>query len=147
MKIPRILTYIILSFVIASLLFLLFGSGGVVDYRRLLGYRATVQENIDELERINRDLLAEVRALGSDPERLRLQARELGYFREGERVIRISGHERGKNYYTVGTILRRKPRPPRADWPFRAVGLALPFLLTVVSATVRRRKNRETGDR
>ena len=147
MKIPRILVYIILSFVTASLLFLLFGSGGVADYRRLLGYRATVQENIDELERINRDLLAEVRALGSDPERLRLQARELGYFREGERVIRISGHERGKNYYTVGTILRRKPRPPRADWPFRAVGLALPFLLAVVSATVRRRKNRETGDR
>jgi len=147
MRIPRILVYIILSFVVASLLFLLFGSGGVADYRRLLGYRAAVQENIDELERINRDLLAEVRALGSDAERLRLQARELGYFREGERVIRISGRERGKNYYTVGTILRRKPKPPRADWPFRAVGLALPFLLAVVGATIRRRKNRETGHR
>jgi cell division protein FtsB len=147
MKIPRIFVYIVLSFVVTSLLFLFFGSGGLLDYRRLLGYRETMRQNIDELEQINSELLTEVKALGSDPERLRLQARELGYFREGEGVIRISGYERGKNYYTVGTVLRRKPKPPRVDWPFRAAGVAIPFLLAVVSATVRRRKNRETGDR
>ena len=147
MKIPRILIYILLSFVFTSLLLLFFGSGGLLDYHRLLGYRGTVQKNIDELEQINSELLAEVQALGSDPERLTLQARELGYFREGEKVIRISGYERGRNYYTVGTILRRKPKPPRADWPFRAVGVALPFLLALVSGAVRRRRNRETGDR
>ncbi|UCF98788.1 MAG: septum formation initiator family protein [Spirochaetaceae bacterium] len=146
MKIPRIVVYILLSFVLTSSLFLLFGGGGVLDYRRLLIYRGSVEENITDLERINSELLAEVQALGSDPERLTLQARELGYFREGERVIRIAGNRRVNSYYTIGKVLRRKPKVPRADWPFRATGLGLPILFVLVSMAVRRRKNRETGN-
>jgi cell division protein FtsB len=146
-KIPRIVIYIALSFVVASLLFFVFGSGGLLDYNNLLTYRASLQDNIANLEGANDDLLKEVQALGSDPERLILQARELGYFREGEKVIRIEGYRPGKNYYTVGKILRRKPKQPRMDWPFKALGLGLPILLSFVSFSVRRHKNREAGNR
>jgi cell division protein FtsB len=147
MKIPRIVIYIALSFVLTSLLFFFFGSGGLLDYGNLLAYRADLQDNIAELEGTNDDLLEEVQALGSDPERLTLQARELGYFREGEKVIRIEGYRAGKNYYTVGKILRRKPKQPRMAWPFKALGLGLPILLSLVSLSVRRHKNREAGNR
>jgi len=147
MKIPRIVAYIALSFLVTSALYLAFGHGGMTDYRRLLQYRTLVEENIDELRRINDELLSEVDALGSDPERIVLQARELGYFREGEKVIRIAEQRRGGGYYTVGKVLRRKPKQPRADWPFRVTGLVLPILLLFVSMTVRRRKKRETGNR
>jgi len=147
MKVPRIVVYVIFSFVVAAALCYFFGSGGLLDYRRLLTYRASLQDNIDDLERINRELLTEVQALGSDPERLTLQARELGYFQEGERVIRISADTARKSTYTVGKVLRRKAKQPRADWPFRATGLGLPVLLALVSVSVRRRKNRETGNR
>ena len=147
MKIPRLLLYIALSFVLTSLFLFFFGSGGLLDYRKLLGYRANLQENITDLEGTNSDLLAEVQALGSDSERITLQARELGYFRKGEKVIRIEGYQQGKNYYTVGKIMRRKPQQPRADWPFRAVGVGLPVLLLLGSLAVRRRKNREAGNR
>jgi cell division protein FtsB len=146
-KIPRIVVYAAVSFVITSLLFLFFGSGGLLDYRRLLGYRAAVEQNISDLKEINGELLSEVWALGSDPERLTLQARELGYFREGEKVIRIAGFERGRKYYTVGRILRRKPRQPQSDWVFKAIGLGLPIGLAAVSMWVRRRRNREAGNR
>jgi cell division protein FtsB len=147
MKVPRILVYIIFSFVVAAVLYFFFGSGGLLDYRRLIAYRGLLQDNMDDLERINGELLTEVQALGSDPERLTLKARELGYFREGERVIRFANDTSRKSTYTVGKVLRRKTKQPQADWPFRATGLVLPVLLVLVSVTVRRRKNRENGNR
>ena len=97
MKVPRVVVYTVLSYIITSALFFFFGSGGLLDYRRLVTYRETVEENIDDLGRINSDLLSEVQALGSDPERLTLQARELGYFREGERIIRITDDSRRRS--------------------------------------------------
>jgi cell division protein FtsB len=147
MKVPRIVVYIIFSFVVAAVLFFFFGSGGVLDYRRLAAYRGALEDNIDDLEHINGELFSEVEALGSDPERLILQARELGYFREGEKVIRISDAASRKSTYTVGKVLHRKAKQPRADWPFRATGLGLPILLALVNVSVRRRKNREIGNR
>ncbi|MCK5006231.1 MAG: septum formation initiator family protein [Spirochaetia bacterium] len=147
MRVPRIVVYVALSFVVTSLLFFFLGSGGLLDYDNLLAYRASLQENIADLEGTNDDLLKEVQALGSDPERLTLQARELGYFREGEKVVRIEGYRPGKSYYTVGKILWRKPKQPRMGWPFKALGLGLPILLSFVSFSVRRRKNREAGNR
>ena len=147
MKVPRIVIYVIFSFIVVATLYFFFGSGGLMDYRRLSAYQESLQENINDLERMNGELLAEVQALGSDAERLTLQARELGYFREGEKVIRISSEGRKKSAYTVGKVLRRKAKPPRADWPFRAIGVGLPALLLLVSVSVRRGKNRETGNR
>jgi cell division protein FtsB len=147
MKAPRIVVYLIFSFTVATALFYFFGSGGLVDYRRLVAYQDSLQENIEDLERVNGELRSEVSAMGSDAEQLTLQARELGYYRDGERVIRISNEARKKNTYTVGKVLHRKAKPPRADWPFRAVGAGLPVLLVLVSMSLRRRKNRETGNR
>jgi cell division protein FtsB len=147
MKIPRIVVYAALSFVVTSLLYLFFGSGGLLDYGRLLHYRTALERNIDDLKTIHDRLLAEVQALGSDPERLALKARELGYFREGEKVIRIAGRERGRDHYTVGRLLRRKARRPRADRVFRVVALGLPLLFILVSMVLRRRRNREAGNR
>ena len=147
MRVPRIVVYIILSSIVAVMLHLFFGGGGMLDYRRLSAYRGSLQDNIDDLERINGELLSEVQALGSDAERLTLQARELGYFREGEKVIRFSNSSRSKSTYTVGKVLRRKANKLQADWPYRAVGMGLPVVLIVVSASVRRGRKRETGNR
>jgi cell division protein FtsB len=147
MRVPRIVVYIIFSSIVAVALHLFFGSGGMLDYRRLSAYRGSLQENIDDLELINGELHSEVQALGSDAERLTLQARELGYFREGEKVVRFSNSGKNKTTYTVGKVLHRKATKPKADWPFRAVGLGLPVVLIVVSVSMRRGKKRENGNR
>ena len=141
------MVYIILSSIVAVVLQLFFGSGGMLDYRRLSVYRGSLQDNIEDLERINGELLSELQALGSDAERLTLQARELGYFREGEKVIRFSNSSRRQSTYTVGKVLRRKANKPKADWTFRAVGMGLPVVLIVVSLSLRRGRKRETGNR
>jgi cell division protein FtsB len=147
MRVPRFVVYIIFSFIAAAALHFFFGNGGLLDYRRLSAYRGSLQDNIDDLQQVNGELLSEVQALGSDAERLTLQARELGYFREGEKVIRISDEARSKTTYTVGKVLHRRAKKPRADWPFRAIGIGLPFVLALASVWVRRGKKRETGNR
>jgi cell division protein FtsB len=147
MRIPRIVIYVIVSFLAAAALTLFLGGGGMREYRRLLGYRASLQENIEDLQRINGQLLSEVQALGSDPERLTLQARQLGYFRDGERVIRFAGDTDRRSAYTVGRVLRRKAEKPRSEWPFRITALGLPVLLILVRVSVRRHSNRESGNR
>jgi cell division protein FtsB len=138
MRVPRIVVFALIGFVVAALLLFFFGRGGVLDYRGLLAYRSAVADNVADLERINSELQSQVQALGSDSERLILQARELGYFREGERVIRTDARARSGTSYTVGRVLHRGAKPARADWPYRTVGLALPLLLVLLSAVLRR---------
>jgi len=142
MKLPRFVVYIALSFVVTAVLLLFAGNGGMLDYRTLRDYSTALQANIEELKSANEDLLQEVDVLGSDPKRIMLQARELGYFQDGERVIRIEGFNAGKNYYTVGKLLKRSPEQSRRDWPFKAVGVGLPLVLFFVSLSVRRAKNK-----
>lgn len=140
MRLPRLILYVAVGYVFASLLAFVFGAGGLLEYRTSAGYREQLQRNIEELEGSNLRLLAELEALRSDPELLRLRARELGYFREDERVIRIEGAGAPRNFYEVGRLILRQPQAARASWVFRAAGLGLPAVLVVLRALRRGRK-------
>jgi cell division protein FtsB len=142
MRLSRLAIYFVMGFVFASVLQFLFGSGGILEYRASSGYRGQLERNIEELKRINLQLLQELDGLRSDPELLRLQARQLGYFRANEHVIRIEGTPPPKNFYTIGKIILRKPLAPNSPWVFRLAGLGLPAVLLIRRTIVllRRRK-------
>lgn len=146
MRLPRLIVYLALGFLCASLLVFVFGGAGLLAYGASSRHRAQLERNIDELEATNARLLQELESLRSDPERLRLQARELGYFREDEYVIRVEGAPAARNSYAVGRVILREPSSPKPVWVFRAVGLGLPallvfrrLLLSVLRGTGRRR--------
>jgi cell division protein FtsB len=141
MRVSRLVLALCLGFCLSTVLFLLFGTGGIGQYRELLAYRDSLQANIEDLSRIQQGLLQELEALGSDPERVTLQARQLGYFKEGERVIRIQGYEAARSGYTVGRILRRKPVGEPRDWVLRLTGLGLPVMLFALIALREGREN------
>lgn len=131
MRLPRLAVYLAIGFGVASLLTFLFGEGGVLEYRGAVGYRRQLEQNIGELKRINGQLLEDLEALRSDPELLRLQARQLGYFREDEHVVRIQGRTQPSNFYAIGRIILRKPAARRPVWYFRLAGFGLPAVLLV----------------
>jgi cell division protein FtsB len=131
MRLPRLVIYLALGFVLVSLLLFVFGSGGVLEYGATAGNRLQLEQNVDELKRINAQLLQELDALRSDPELLTLQARELGYFRENEHVIRIEGTAPARNFYAIGRIILRKPLAPKPSWLFRLVGFGVPVVLLI----------------
>jgi len=127
MKSHSIALCLVLGAILSSLLVFAFGSGGIAGYRELEGYQEVLANNIQDLKRINRSLLEQLESLRSDPESILLQARELGYFREGERVIKIEGYRPGAGYTTVGKIIRRGPEGKDRDWIFKLAGFCLPL--------------------
>jgi len=142
MKLVRLMLYLALGFAVRSLVLFLFGGGGLIDYRSLEAQRTQLEQNLEELKAINATLLEEQRALASDPERLALQARELGYFREGERVVELGARVPPRRYFTVGRLTRVSLPGRRTDWAIKMLGLVVPVALFVVGISRERRQER-----
>ncbi len=142
MKIIRFGLYIAISFILCTMLLLVWGESGVRAYRQLQEYSLRLQNNIKGLERTNSDLLTELDALGHDPEAIALKARELGFMKEDEQLIRIEGYGSASTHYTVGRILRRSRRPENRDNLIKLFALVLPFLLYLLSLIGRRESGR-----
>jgi cell division protein FtsB len=141
MKLVRLLCYLALGFAVRSLVLFFFGSGGLIDYRGLEAQKAQLQKNIEELEAINATLLGEQRALASDPERLALQARELGYFRKGERVVDLGARVQPGGYFSVGRLTRVSLHERHGDWIIKLLGISVPVALFVVGVSRERRQD------
>ena len=138
MKLIRLAVYISLGFFCSSLLIFFFGRGGLHSLEELQGYRDSLVENNQQLQGINQRLLNNLDALSSDPEQITLMARELGYYRPGERVIRIDGYRPAGSLYTVGTRLVRSPGAADRDWVFKLMGACFALLLYIWSYFRRR---------
>jgi cell division protein FtsB len=141
MKLVRLLCYLALGFAARALALFFFGSGGVIDYRSLEAQKAQLSKNIEELEGINATLLEEQRALASDPERLALQARELGYFRKGERVVELGAPVQPRTYFSVGRLTRVSLHERHGDWIIKLLGISVPVALFVVGVSRERRQD------
>jgi cell division protein FtsB len=83
--------YLVISvyagFSVYCLLSLLFGPAGITTYRRLETRKAAMEANLAELGTIRQSLDSEMESLKSDPDRVALEARSLGYLRKDETAI------------------------------------------------------------
>jgi len=132
------------------LLELLFGSYGVFAYRMMERYLLEAENDLAELEVRRADLERQVQMLTSDGETIRLEARDIGFIEQNERIIRLEGHEpRPRHRYLPGTTPQPVP-VPRDNRPlFRAIALALSLVALIVDTlrhttgeiTPRRRRN------
>lgn len=143
MKGAQLAFYLALGFVFRSVLLFFWGNGGLADYGKVSEYKELLQANIEELKGINDGLRRELESLSSDPERVVLQARELGYFRPQERVFRIAGRQQEGSYYALGKLLRAAPQPEHKDWLLKLAGLAIPVVLYLFGLFRKRRKGHE----
>ena len=76
-----------------------------------------------------------------------LQARELGYFREGEQVIRLEGYRAPRRYFTVGMLIGPRTERERQDWIAKMLGLVVPAALFAAALARDRRRNHATQRR
>ncbi len=128
MKPWRALLSLYLGFLLGCLLLFFFSGTGLRSYRALTAYRDLLQSNLRELEELHETLAGELDALRTEPERIVLEAREIGYFREQDRVIRLDGREPGRFYQQVGRqVLRQVDIAPRDAPALRILCMALPF--------------------
>jgi cell division protein FtsB len=139
MKAARLVLLLSVGFLLRSLSLFLWGGGGLGDYRKVEAGRGLLQANIEELKRINSGLRREVESLGSDPERVALEARRLGYFREGQRVVRFQGRTPPPSSFTLGALVRVQMPRERRDWIWKLAGGALPLAAYAGWSLARRR--------
>jgi hypothetical protein len=116
------------------------------DYRKVEAGRAQLAANIEELKRINSGLRREVESLGSDPERVALEARRLGYFREDQHVVRFRGRTPPPGSYTLGALVRVRAPRERRDWPLKLAGILLPLAAYAVLAITRKQGPRQLNE-
>jgi cell division protein FtsB len=146
MKAARLVLLLSAGFLLRTLSLFLWGNGGLSDYRKVEAGRAQLAANIEELKRINSGLRREVESLGSDPERVALEARRLGYFREDQHVVRFRGRTPPPGSYTLGALVRVRAPRERRDWPLKLAGILLPLAAYAVLAITRKQGPRQLNE-
>ena len=142
---------------VATLLSFLFGASGLLNYHRLQAYERRVATGIAALEERHADLERLANLLRTEPELLRLLARDSGYYRANELVIRVGPQAPATaavvspyapDFSDVGPLVQPKLPVPRDPFNVLALGLFLGlglFTGLTVKGVLRRRAEQADG--
>ena len=157
MSVPRLFYCTVAGLVVATLLSFLFGASGLLNYHRLQAYERRVATGIAALEERHVDLERLANLLRTEPELLRLLARDSGYYRADELVIRVGPQPPAAggavspyapDFSDVGPLMQRKLPVPRDPFNVLALGLFLGlglFAGLTVKRVLRRRAEQVDG--
>jgi cell division protein FtsB len=150
MKLATVATAALFGLASYLMLELVFGSYGVIPYGTLERRVEHAEMDLAAVRAHQRALENEVRLLTTDPERIVLEAREIGLVGANESIVRISGWEpRSSHRAQAGTLPAPRPVPEDHRSLFRSIALALTLVVILVdtfSGTVtlpRRSRRRE----
>lgn len=131
------------GFIVYAIVIYLAGPAGLGAVGELERERARMAANVEDLQRINASLAEQFTALGSEPGRMALEARDLAYLSGSEILVRLEGLPGGtRKVRTAGQVLRFSPRPRRgAAIPAIAGLVAGLFVLLLVSLGGERAKD------
>ena len=124
--------------VLYFLLSTLFGPVGARSYEGLAEYRDRLSQNVAALNNRGNELEDEAEAYRSDPERIAVEARAIGYFPSDAGLVRIEGFSPQRRTIEAGRLIAQRPDPPNRlpliRWIALGVGVAvyavLRFLLS-----------------
>jgi len=127
-----------LGIVVGFALLFTLGDAGLSEYRELRSYKQSLEDNIAELEQIHWHLQEELRSLATDPEKVRLLARELGYYGRDDGIVRVEGRPPRSSFYRVGRILEGMPARKSSGVRFKVIGLMVPVVFYLLISMIRR---------
>lgn len=129
----RLIVALYAGFLFGGSMLFFWGHSGIYSYNKLVNYRNSLEANMKDLEQINQQLLNDIDALGSNPEIVTLQARELGFFKDDEQVIRIENYSAGRNIHKVGRLIYKAESKATRDILIKISALFLPLLFYLFS--------------
>ncbi|MFP4301364.1 MAG: septum formation initiator family protein [Spirochaetaceae bacterium] len=129
------------------LLTLLFGEYGVFNYEELRRYRSRLDSHVGMLEVRRGELETERELLLENEERIRIEARSLGYLDTGERLLRIDGADKpDREAWVAGSVTRSGQELPDHSGAIRTISICSALLAFILlhwrepSETRRRRR-------
>lgn len=123
MKLSAFLAALYISFLTFSLLALFIGETGVTSLDRLSIRNRALSSNLDDLVTKQGDLTARLDSLRSDPESIVIEARALGLYRSGDRVVEFRNIETQRTLPNAGQVLDLLPLPRTDENLFRVISL------------------------
>jgi cell division protein FtsB len=129
-----ILTYLVLS--------LVWSDYGVIASDRLETHKARLEANIEDLEKRQEELQARMKALRTDPDRIRVEARSLGYFEENEGLVRLESYDPKPAPRSPGRIVQRSTRQTDNGAIIRATAASAGLLALFLMLVFDRREKR-----
>lgn len=133
-----------IGFVIYSLLVLIWGPSGYFSLKSLNNYKNKLQQNNRELVDLHERLKIQLESLKYDSELIRLYARSLGYFDDGEQVIRVENYSNERNFYSVGRMIQQKQKNRDFRPLFRTLACSAVIIVFLLFGMVKRK---EHGDK
>lgn len=121
----RLFLALYFGFAAYCLVVLIFGRTGMIATRELRSYQARLEANLTHLEKINTSLAERLDSLTSNPETIRLEARQLGFLEPNEHFMVVSGYSPPPNVVTVGSLVAQRKRAMTPDAVSRIVGFAV----------------------
>jgi hypothetical protein len=106
---------------------------GFREHARLEQRARMLEENLRALERINQELTEELRSLSSDAETVALLARDLGYYRRGDRRVAVQGLPLPNAGRPVGTLVMAAEEMNENQGGLRLALFAFPFAAWLVA--------------
>ncbi len=124
-----------------------FGPAGAREYLQAEGRARALEENLAALERINKELSEELRSLSSDPETITLLARDLGYYRRGDRRVAVPGLPLRVEGRTVGRLVTSDQEESGREGTLRLTLFVLPLAAYAMLRLVGRVRNHGSAAR
>lgn len=137
----RVFLSLYLGFAVYCLVVLFFGRTGIIATRELRTYHTRLEANLTQLENINTHLVERLDSLRSNPQTIRLEARQLGYLGPNEHFLEIGGYAPPPNVVTVGSLVTEKKLTATPDADSRVIGLAAAVGAFVLFEVMARRRN------
>lgn len=132
MKLSHILYAIYFCIISSSFLLFFFGEKGLFAYQHLNEYEIALLKNITALQERNKDLANKLQWIKTDPEAVKLLARELGLYQKGESIIRIENYNNSENYYELGKIIKFNNIIMIKDNTLRLISLILSLIMLIL---------------
>ena len=103
----RILVSIYVAFIVYTLVVLVWGAAGILETSRLKDYKDKLLQNTIELSQISNQLAIQSNRLRTEQRLIKLKARDLGFFDDGEGQVIIRGYHKNNINYSVGSYYKR----------------------------------------
>lgn len=124
----RLAVSMYIVFLTLSCLQFIYGSTGIKQNHQLKIYRNMLKENIRELEEFNEKLRFELKALRGNEEKIAINARSIGYFKNGEGLIWLGERPRVQQNQPTGWIVKRDASVHENLPLFRMISLSIGIL-------------------
>lgn len=144
----RVLSSIYITFIVYSLLSLVWGSAGILQTSLLKVYKNKLVQNTIALDIISSQLELQFDRLRTDEDLIALKARELGFFSAGEGEIILNGYKKNSISFSVGSYYKNFNKKITNNSHIRLfstfIGILSFLLMTIFkdNSNVNRRKNK-----